>query len=132
MTNKDETIQAEWNGDSYSFKEFYPNTKEPEVRKNPILKKEDIEVVELELGSWCNLSCPLCQRSWVDAQHLIDKSTQRPIEDIIQQLNEFPNLKIITIAGIISEPTLYKNLFKLMEYITSRDVLFYLYTNGST
>jgi MoaA/NifB/PqqE/SkfB family radical SAM enzyme len=132
MTNKDETIQAEWNGDSYSFKEFYPDDREPELRKNPILKKEDIEVVELELGSWCNLSCPLCQRSWVDAQHLIDKSTQRPVEDIIQQLDGFPNLRIITIAGIISEPTLYKDLFKLMEYITSRDVLFYLYTNGST
>jgi MoaA/NifB/PqqE/SkfB family radical SAM enzyme len=132
MNEEDKTIQAEWNGDSYSFKEFYPTDKETPATINPILNKDQIEVVELELGSFCNLSCPLCQRSWSDAQHLIDKKKQRPVEEIIAQLEEFPSLRIITIAGIISEPTLHPGLFKLMEYIVSRNVVFYLYTNGST
>lgn len=125
------TIQAKSFGDSYAFEDVLVGVK-TNPPTNPKLTKEDMQVVEIELGSHCNLNCPLCHRNWKDAQHLIDGNNQRPVEDIINQLEKFPNLKIITIAGSISEPTLYKQLFTLIKYITSRDVLFYLYTNGDT
>lgn len=124
-------IQAEYWGNAYSFSEFTTND-EPTPIEGSKLSRELIEVLELDLGSSCNLDCPLCHRNWEDAQHLITGPNQRPVTEIIEQLESFPNLKIITIAGIISEPTLYKDLFKLVEYIVSRGVLFYLYTNGDT
>lgn len=134
MTQSDTSkkpIQADYHGDAFTFKEFMP-TAEPVQVKGSKLNRELIRVVELDLGATCNLDCPLCHRNWEDAQHLISGTNQRPVEEVIAQLETFPNLETITIAGVISEPTLYKDLFKLMEYIVSRNVLFYLYTNGDT
>ena len=131
LSTSNTTIQAKSYGDSYAFEDLLTNVKTTESI-GPQLSVEDIKVVELELGSHCNLNCPLCHRNWKDAQHLIDGNNQRPVQDIINQLEKFPNLKTITIAGSISEPTLYKELFTLIKYITSRNVLFYLYTNGDT
>ncbi len=125
-----DTIQATCHEDCCIFDE-YTDDKEPKVL-GKVLSKGDIEVIELDLGSVCNLDCPLCHRNWVDAQHLIDGNNQRPVGDVIAQLEEYPNLKTITIAGIISEPTLYKDFLALVEYITSRNVLFYVYTNAET
>jgi MoaA/NifB/PqqE/SkfB family radical SAM enzyme len=124
-------IQATSFGDSYTFEEF--NSKnEPVELLDSKLNRNLIETIELDLGSHCNLNCPLCHRNWVDAQHLIDGNNGRPVEEIIDQLKKFPNARTIAIAGSISEPTLYKDLFKLVEYISSRNVLFYIYTNGDT
>ena len=131
QSNTSKPIQAEYWGNAYSFSEF-TTQEEPVPVEGTKLNRELISVVELDLGSSCNLDCPLCHRNWKDAQHLIQGGNQRPVEEVIEQLESFPNLKIITIAGIISEPTLYKDLFKLVEYIVSRNVLFYLYTNGDT
>lgn len=124
-------IQAKSYGDSYTFEEFNP-TEEPKTLLSSKLNRLLIETIEIDLGSYCNLDCPLCHRNWVDAQHLMDGNNGRPVEEIISHLETFPNARTIAIAGSISEPTLYKDLFKLVEYITSRNVLFYLYTNGDT
>lgn len=127
------TIQASCHDDCCIFDEFTsPVEDKAPLEQEGILSKEFIQVVELELGSACNLDCPLCHRNWKDAQHLKNGVNQRPVEDIIRQLDEFPNLKTITIAGLISEPTLYSDFFKLVKYITSRNVLFYIYTNADT
>ena len=133
QSNTSKPIQATCHDDCCIFDEFVDETKvSPPPVEPGVLSKELIEVTEIELGSSCNLDCPLCHRSWEDAQHLKNGVNQRPVEELIEQLEEYPNLRTITLAGLISEPTLYRDLFKLIEYITSRNVLFYIYTNGDT
>ena len=123
--------QASHHPDCCIFDDMQPKG-ERKVIKGKMLQKTDIEVIELDLGSVCNLDCPLCHRNWKDAQHLIDGNNQRDVKDVISQLEEYPNLRTITIAGIISEPTLYKDFLKLVKYIASRNILFYIYTNAET
>lgn len=96
-----------------------------------ILKKTDIVEMEMDLTGTCNLRCPLCTRNYAHAQHLI-KPNSRPVEEIIAQLEQFPNLEIFYMAGNISEPTLYKDLFKLCEYLVGRGIAVELFTNGNT
>lgn len=96
-----------------------------------ILTKEDIKMVELELTSSCNLECPLCIRSNFNFKHVI-KPHQRSLQEIINQLDEYKNLTDVCIAGIMSEPTYYKELIHLLLYLESRNIETELYVNGNT
>ena len=93
--------------------------------------KEWVYEIELELTTNCNLSCPLCARNQVEAQNLMDGNT-RSVDDIILQLDGYPNIKNCCLAGILSEPTLYKDLFILIEYLNNRNIEIELYTNADT
>jgi organic radical activating enzyme len=93
------------------------------------LAVNEIVRLELELTSTCNLKCPLCIRSIIDQP---DKNLHRPLEEIIAQLDSMTNLKFVTIAGPISEPTTYPDLFKLIQYLYRRDIEISLYINGDT
>jgi MoaA/NifB/PqqE/SkfB family radical SAM enzyme len=95
------------------------------------LTNNDILEVELELTGTCNLECPLCLRSYEYAQHLVQKNI-RPVEEWIAQLDTFPNLRFVCLAGSVSEPTMYKDFIPLMEYLVSRNVVIELNTNGNT
>jgi MoaA/NifB/PqqE/SkfB family radical SAM enzyme len=96
-----------------------------------IISKSEIEEIELDLTGLCNLECPLCTRNYAHANHLVQKNV-RPIEEIIKQLDEYTNLKRFFIAGAVSEPTMYKDFFKFIEYLNSRDIYYELFTNGNT
>ena len=89
----------------------------------------DIERIELELTSACNLKCPLCVRAITNVP---DENNYRPLEEIIAQLDSYPNLKFVTIAGPISEPTTYPKLLELIAYINKRNIEISLYINGDT
>lgn len=91
---------------------------------------ENIEEIELELTGVCNLKCPLCTRNYSHAKHQL-VSNQRPLMEIIDQLDKYQNLKHINIAGTVSEPTLYKDIIPLMEYLVKRDLSIDFYTNAS-
>jgi MoaA/NifB/PqqE/SkfB family radical SAM enzyme len=93
--------------------------------------RDYFEEFELDLSGVCNLSCPLCSRNYVHAQHMVYKNV-RPLEDIIAQLDTFPNLKRAFVAGQVSEPTLYKDFLDYLRYLKSRDIYIELFTNGST
>ena len=95
-----------------------------------MLLDTEIHEIELELTGTCNLDCPLCSRNNPAAKHLLVKN-HRPVEEIIKTIEKFPNLKRICIAGIISEPTLYKDFKRLILYIGIRDLEVELYTNAS-
>jgi len=90
---------------------------------------KDITRLELELTSTCNLKCPLCIREVVGGW---DKNQYRPLGEILEQLDQYTNLQYITIAGAISEPTTYPELFDLLSYLRKRDVEISLYINGDT
>ena len=94
-----------------------------------IQPNSDIVRLELELTSFCNLKCPLCVRQVLDVP---DKNQYRPVEEIIAQLDSYPNLKYVTIAGAIAEPTAYPNLIDVIIYLRKRNVEISLYINGDT
>jgi MoaA/NifB/PqqE/SkfB family radical SAM enzyme len=87
--------------------------------------------IELELTTNCNLSCPLCARNREESMYLID-GTSRPLNEIIKQLDTFVNFKNCCLAGMLSEPTLYEDLFELIKYLNMRNIEIELYTNGDT
>lgn len=93
--------------------------------------KSYFEEFELDLSGTCNLSCPLCSRNYAHAQHMVYKN-QRPLEEIITQLDTFPNLKRAFIAGQVSEPTMYKDFLNYLRYLKNRNIYIELFTNGST
>jgi len=95
------------------------------------LNKDEIQEIELELTGTCNLDCPLCARNYIQAKELII-THQRPLKDITEQLDTYPNLRNVCIAGIVSEPTLYKDLFSLLTYLIKRNIEIELYTNADT
>jgi MoaA/NifB/PqqE/SkfB family radical SAM enzyme len=63
---------------------------------------------------------------------LPDKNVYRPLSEIISQLDEYTNLKYLTIAGAVAEPTAYPNLFELLAYLKKREIEIELYINGDT
>lgn len=91
---------------------------------------EEIEEIELELTGTCNLSCPLCARNNPEAKELLKKN-HRPLNEIIKQIESYKNLKRICLAGIISEPTLYKDFKELIIYLGTTNLSIELYTNAS-
>ena len=95
------------------------------------LSKDQILEVELELTGTCNLDCPLCARFYENAQHLVVKNI-RPLPDWIAQLDQYPNLGFVCLAGSVSEPTMYKEFVGLVEYLVSRNIRIDLYTNANT
>jgi MoaA/NifB/PqqE/SkfB family radical SAM enzyme len=88
--------------------------------------------VELELTTLCNASCGLCYRNYVNYKDHYPVNKIRPIEDIISQMNSFKDLEWVRLVGTISEPTLYKNFFELIEYFKNRNVNIEICTNGDT
>lgn len=101
-----------------------------DLNKIKRLEKEDILEIELELTGTCNLDCPLCTRSYKNAQHLLSYNEREP-EEIIAQLDEYPNIQMCCLAGIISEPTIYRKFFTIIEYLVSRNIQIELYSNAS-
>lgn len=96
-----------------------------------IVNRDYFEEFELDLTGVCNLSCPLCSRNYVHAQHMVYRN-ERKLPDIIKQLDTFKNLKRAFVAGQVSEPTLYKDFIKYIKYLKSRDIYIEIYTNGNT
>ena len=96
-----------------------------------LVKKSDIEEIEMDLTGVCNLSCPLCTRNYSHANHLVEKNV-RSLDTIIKQLDEYTNLQRFFVAGAVSEPTMYKHFDGFIDYLNSRNVYYELFTNGNT
>jgi hypothetical protein len=91
----------------------------------------DIEGLEIDLVGLCNLECPLCTRNYTHASHMLKKSV-RHIDEIKAQLDTFPNLQRCCVAGVVSEPTMYKYFLEFIEYLNSRNIYYEIFTNGNT
>jgi MoaA/NifB/PqqE/SkfB family radical SAM enzyme len=94
-----------------------------------IVTKDYYEEFEMDLTGTCNLSCRLCTRNYSHAQHTVYENV-RPLTEVIEQLDSFPNLKRAFIAGQVSEPTLYPEFLDYLRYLKSRDVVIELFSNG--
>ncbi len=93
--------------------------------------KDDVRMLELELTGTCNLKCPLCVRENPNFKDYVI-SNQRPLKDIIKQLDTFKNLTDMCLAGIMSEPTHYNDLIPLLVYLEDRGIQTEMYINGNT
>lgn len=96
---------------------------------NDVTKIIDVEV---ELTTLCNAKCPLCYRNYKTFKSHYPKNVSRPLKDVIEQLQQYTSLKFLRIVGSVSEPTLYRDLFKLLDYAKNRGVMVEICTNGST
>jgi len=96
-----------------------------------IMQKSEVEEMEMDLTGVCNLSCPLCTRNYQHANHLVEKNV-RNIDTIIKQLDQYTGLKRFFVAGVVSEPTMYKDFIPFIEYLNSRDIYYEIFTNGNT
>lgn len=97
-----------------------------------IYKKQspsEITRLELELTSNCNLKCPLCIRTIAGEP---PKNKHRPLQEVLAHLDIYSNLKYVTIAGAVSEPTTYPDLIDVIRYLKKRNIEISLYINGDT
>ncbi len=78
--------------------------------------------IELELTTLCNAQCQLCYRNYTTFAEHYPENKVRPIREVIAQLETFPDLEWVRLVGTISEPTLYKDFFELVQYIKSRNI----------
>jgi MoaA/NifB/PqqE/SkfB family radical SAM enzyme len=62
----------------------------------------------------------------------IPKNEYRALADILGQLDSYPNLEFVTVAGAISEPTSHPDLLEVLKYLKKRDIEISLYINGDT
>lgn len=92
----------------------------------------DVKKIELELSTLCGAQCPLCYRNYKAFDAHYPDTVIRPLQEVIDQLNEYPNLTDIYLVGSISEPTLYPDFQELVEFIKSRGITIEICTNGDT
>lgn len=100
--------------------EFSPEEIAAARAKNGLLS------LELELSRACNLRCVYCYAE--SGVPMANELTLDEIFDVIDQAVELGARKIIILGG--GEPTLYKDLFKVIDYIIAKDVNVDLFTNG--
>ena len=94
--------------------------------------KQKMKMIEFDLTGTCNINCPLCARNYKALNN--DKRifyNERTPEEIISQIDEYPNLEKINLVGATSEPTLYKEIFKLIDLIHDRNLEIEICTNGT-
>ena len=101
------------------------------MNKKYILTYDDIETIDIEMSSICNLKCPLCLSQQKNFMHAFQKQFI-DIDMLIEKIKKFKNLKRIALAGDASEPTLHPDLLKFLDYIYNTDIALTLYTNANT
>ncbi len=97
-----------------------------------MLKMPKVIDLELELTTLCNAHCQLCYRNYTAFKEHYPETKIRPLQEVIDQLETFPDLEWIRLVGTISEPTLYKEFFPLVQYIKGRGINIEICTNGDT
>lgn len=96
-----------------------------------ILNKDEITGIDLELSNICNLKCPICLSQLEKTKDKF-KPKNINVDFLIEQLESFKNLTLVSIAGDASEPTLYPDLIKLLDYLKNKPNIYTeLYTNAS-
>jgi MoaA/NifB/PqqE/SkfB family radical SAM enzyme len=88
--------------------------------------------LELELTTYCNAECGLCYRNYTAFKEHYPENKVRPLQEVIDQLETFPDLEWIRLVGTISEPTMYKEFFPLVKYMKDRGLKIEICTNGDT
>ena len=97
-------------------------------------KVDEVEWIDIELTSFCNISCGGCFRVVSKyADKLLNKEFLS-LETIKKRFKKqsFPNIKIINFCGSIDEPTTHKQFFEIIDFFKEWNCHINIATNGST
>lgn len=95
-----------------------------------MLDYDYVEVVELDLTTMCNASCPLCFRNHKDFPKKFQKPFARNTIDILNQLVQFKNLKKVELIGQLSEPTTHPSFVQIVKGLKQLGKQVKICTNG--
>ena len=92
-----------------------------------------IEWIDIELTSYCNISCKGCFR--VISKWAPDINNKEYLSlDVIKERfkrEDFPNIKIINFCGSVDEPTTHPDFFEIIKHFATWDCHINIATNGS-
>ena len=91
---------------------------------------DKVEIVELDLTTMCNASCPLCFRNHKDFPEKYSKPFARSTSDILNQLVQFKNLKKVELIGQLSEPTTHPSFIVIARELKMLGKKLKICTNG--
>lgn len=94
---------------------------------------DTIEWIDIELTSFCNISCKGCFRVLSNQADQILNKTYIDLGTIKSrfQRHMFPNIRIINFCGSVDEPTTHPEFFEIIDYFASWDCHINIATNGS-
>lgn len=97
-------------------------------------KVKDVEWIDIELTSFCNISCGGCFRNVSKYADQINNKQNLSYETIVNKFSKesFPNIKIINFCGSVDEPTAHPEFMKIVEYFVGWNCHINIATNGST
>lgn len=95
-----------------------------------IFSLDNVKRIELGLINSCILKCPMCLRFEVHSENLVN-GVFLNFDTVVQVLDQFKNLTKMDLVGSVSEPLLYPDFLKLIDYAKSRNISLKISTNGN-
>lgn len=95
-----------------------------ELKKEPLKMRSYPLIVQIEPTTFCNLRCKMCINAAPRAQ-----SKHLTLDEFIRIIDCMPFLRKISLVGA-GEPLLNPELFDIISYAKSRDILIGFTTNG--
>ena len=94
---------------------------------------DTIEWIDIELTSFCNISCKGCFRVVSKQADKILNKTYIDLDVIKDKFRkeEFPAIKIINFCGSVDEPTTHPQFFEIVEHFADWNCHINVATNGS-
>ena len=96
-------------------------------------KNNTIEIIDIELTSYCNIKCPGCLRQQSAAVSPLLNTEFIKLKRLTKwlTLKNFPNIKFIIFCGSVDEPTSHPEFFDIIDYCKLLNVHIAIATNGS-
>lgn len=96
-------------------------------------KTKNLEWIDLEITSFCNIKCSGCLRQQSNILHPFLNKEILKLQDIKRWMkpDDFPNIKIINFCGSIDEPTSHPEFLDIIDYFKTWKCHINIATNGS-
>jgi MoaA/NifB/PqqE/SkfB family radical SAM enzyme len=94
---------------------------------------DTLEWIDIELTSFCNISCKGCFRVISKQADQILNKTYIDLETIKKRFQKemFPNIRIINFCGSVDEPTTHPEFFEIIDHFADWNCHINIATNGS-
>lgn len=104
----------------------------------PKYPSRKFRVIELDLINACQLKCPMCLRQEYKGGKGVP-GTSLKYNDIIKffdllstpDYKSYFDIRLVRLIGTVSEPTLYKDLIRLIKFLNNRNISVQISTNGN-
>ena len=97
-------------------------------------KANNVEWIDIELTSFCNIRCEGCFRVISKYSNKINNKEILSLEIIKKRFKKelFPKIKIINFCGSVDEPTTHPQFFEIIDFFKDWKCHINIATNGST